>query len=349
MKSLREVATFLRGSSQPTPTEEDRRKRNEAKRERDEEKARAGRLKAEKQRDRDRSRFYAEAPSFTESLSATLGSRMYFVRTGDATIGKFLFEQGWSPELDGLSKAFSALSAVGKTPAGENRIFIDVGANIGVATVTALLDYGFSEALAFEPEPRNHQLLRVNLVSNGVEGRAKALPLAVSDEPGHAELALNPANFGDHRLREHAGFHSAAGDAPLPASSSQHREGGRSADIIPVEATSLDAFLEREGIALPDAGLLWIDTQGHEARVLRGARGVLELGYPVVIEFDPWLLGDDLPDLERLISSEWTHVIDIGEKSPADSFDPIPSSDIGQVTAACREQHWHTDLVLLRL
>jgi len=248
-----------------------------------------------------------------------------------------------------LSKAFSALSAVGKTPTGEDPIFIDVGANIGVATVTALLDYGFPRALAFEPEPRNHQLLRINLLSNGVEDRARALPLAASDEPGHAELALSPVNFGDHRLREHAGVRSAAGDAPLLTTDPDGPGDGGGADIIPVEAISLDAFLERENIALPDAGLLWIDTQGHEARVLKGARRILELGYPVVIEFDPRLLGDDLPDLERLISSEWTHVIDIGEKSPADSFDPIPSSDIGQVTAACREQQWHTDLVLLRL
>lgn len=64
---------------------------------------------------------------------------------------------------------FDALSTDGK-------VFVDVGANIGIQTIYALLFGGFGKAVCFEPSPTNAMLLRANLAMNRLCDRARSMP-----------------------------------------------------------------------------------------------------------------------------------------------------------------------------
>ncbi|OLE91908.1 MAG: hypothetical protein AUF79_01585 [Crenarchaeota archaeon 13_1_20CM_2_51_8] len=64
----------------------------------------------------------------------------------------------------------------GKIPA--NSVVVDVGAHIGTFSLHASLARS-STVLAFEPEPKNFELLRENLAINGLSGKVHAFKQAV--------------------------------------------------------------------------------------------------------------------------------------------------------------------------
>jgi FkbM family methyltransferase len=83
--------------------------------------------------------------------------------------------------------------------------FVDVGANIGYFSVLAAACTGSSGyVIAIEPEPRNLQLLRMNLARHGVQANATVFPLAAYSRSCQMALAMNEANRGDHFLAPHA-------------------------------------------------------------------------------------------------------------------------------------------------
>ena len=84
--------------------------------------------------------------------------------------------------------------------------FVDVGANIGYFSVLAARCMGSGGyVIAFEPEPRNLELLRMNLAHHGVVANAIVFPVAAYSRPCWMALATNEANRGDHVLAPHAG------------------------------------------------------------------------------------------------------------------------------------------------
>ena len=57
---------------------------------------------------------------------------------------------------------------------------------------------------------------------------------------------------------------------------------------------------------------MWIDTQGHEARVLGGATRLLERAPPVVLEYSPSHLAKaGGQGLEQLVAPHYTHFVDL--------------------------------------
>jgi FkbM family methyltransferase len=83
--------------------------------------------------------------------------------------------------------------------------FVAVGANIGYFSVLAASCVGTSgNVIAIEPEPRNLQLLHLNLARNGARSNATVLPVAAYSRAGRMVLTTNEANRGDHRLAPHA-------------------------------------------------------------------------------------------------------------------------------------------------
>ena len=151
---------------------------------------------------------------------------------------------------------------------------LDIGGNIGWYSVIVAKTIGSAGRLiTFEPDPVNFEMLVRNL--ERVVGCAQTMPrhAAVSDHEGVLQLFLAEGNRGDHRI-----FND-----------------GTSRPSIDVRTSTLDALLELEP-RLPD--LVKSDTQGSEARILRGARATLAKGWrPVfVMEFWPFGLsgsGDD--------------------------------------------------------
>jgi len=158
-------------------------------------------------------------------------------------------------------------------------VFIDVGANIGMISLTAARLVGDSgRVLAFEPNARLAQRLEATIAANGL-GRMRVFPVALGNEVTTARLETG-AQHGAGSLRSGAG-------APVPV-----RRGDDFVADIPENAR---IFLK-------------IDVEGYEQRVLAGFEKLL--ARPSVVLFvevtDAWLreLGGSAQGLFEMMSAQ---------------------------------------------
>ena len=165
-----------------------------------------------------------------------------------------------------LPKALELLKKLGR-PSGD--YFIDVGANIGTETISALLSGQFDYALAIEPEIRNYNLLRANLIINDLADRARVYQVAISNREGTALIALSAKNRGDHRV-------SVSG-----AGSATHTVGHQ------IAMAPLDQMVRSAGISPSAVSLVWVDTQGYDGFVLDGAQSLIDANARFVVELWP--------------------------------------------------------------
>ena len=147
--------------------------------------------------------------------------------------------------------------------------FVDVGANVGLYSALALSTPGFrGRVLALEPHRESRVYLEKTIQGNAAAGAATAIVgLAASDRAETLTLYQNPDNKGDNRLYP---------DALLRGEET-------------VGADTLDAICRQHGIA--SAGFIKIDVQGAEAKVVRGARGLLGASSDCILMTEFWPYG----------------------------------------------------------
>ena len=192
-----------------------------------------------------------------------LGDAQFFADPSDRVVGAWLmWHGGWQRrEID---QAVAVLAASGRLAA--DAVFVDVGANIGTHTVYALKSNRFARAVAFEPEPRNARLLAMNIEANGFADVATVVAKAAGEICGSAVLHLHPRNKGAHAI----------GSAPS--------DDGR--ERLDVALVRVEDALAELGL-LQQAGLIWIDVEGHEPQVIRGLGQLLARNVPIAFEFAP--------------------------------------------------------------
>lgn len=268
--------------------------------------ARAAKLAARDDR-KARAAFFDEAARHTPYVAVEVDGMTFVVATWDR-LGRGLFSESRRAEMETMGSTLELLDRLGLGGDRSRQTFVDVGANIGTSTVTAVVRHGFGRALAIEPEPRNLRVLRLNVAANDLAGRVSTHGCAIADAPGDAPLVVYADSSGKHRV----------GSA---------REGQ---DTVVVPQRTLDSVLAEEVIAAPDVGLLWIDTQGYEGHVLAGARTLLEQGTPVVAEVAPKHLGmsGGRPLLVAALREHYTHFIDLrdpdeSQLSGIDAFEAL--------------------------
>lgn len=157
-------------------------------------------------------------------------------------------------------------------------VVVDVGANIGYyATLASRLVGPTGRVFAFEPEPKNYELLLKNLAENGC-ANVEASSVALSDRRGSATLFRDAHNLGNPSFFE----------ANVP-------QEGRIAGIK-VSTTSLDEALP------PDArvDVIKVDVQGAEGLVFAGARRVLGAAGKRHILFELWPDGLDRAGIDAV-------------------------------------------------
>ena len=167
---------------------------------------------------------------------------------------------------------------------GADMTFVDVGANVGLYSAIALSTSGFrGRVLAIEPHRESRLYLHKTIQSNATPGGAALIcELAASDHPGTLTLYKNPENKGDNRVY------------PDPLLHGEETIG----------ADTLDNICRRHGIST--AQFIKVDVQGAEAKVVRGASGLLAASVDCILmtEFWPYGLarcgGDGLEYLEML-------------------------------------------------
>jgi FkbM family methyltransferase len=131
------------------------------------------------------------------------------------------------------------------------RVFVDVGANLGV--FTCIVAPHVERVISFEPDPENFRRLAANLARNGIGGRVELHCAAVGASAGRVGLARPDC--------ANRGLIHVAGDGETPLV--------RLDDVVPCRG---------EPIALK------VDVEGYEPEVLAGASELLRHngGYAVL-------------------------------------------------------------------
>jgi FkbM family methyltransferase len=263
----------------------------------------------------------------------------YLVSTGDYSIGRETYMyKGY--DADVMERLIDLASReVGRRPFLENKTFIDIGANIGTTSIPAQIRFGAASGFAFEPAPDTFKLLKCNLVLNGLEERVRAVPVALSDKAGSATLELSNLNWGDSRVRSRSGSDEPSNEEAEDLLG----EGGWA--TVEVETARFDDLVEGLGIDLDTIGLVWVDTQGHEANVLAGASTVLDRRLPLVTEYWPYALRR-AGGLERLhdLLGAYPRFIDARAAEPR----ALPTSALSDLARAYPGVDDYTDLLLVQ-
>ncbi len=193
--------------------------------------------------------------------------------TRDRVLGKALFSF-CSYEWDTIVAVVETLR---KHSQANRPMMLDIGANIGMISIACLKNRFFENAVAFEPDPYNFDLLQRNVRQNNLASHIECVHSALSSQTGAFPLEISRDNFGDHRLRLRP-----------PASSGFFQEEKRK--TVTVQAIKLDDWFSSRPDIRDFIGLVWADIQGHEGHLLQGARQTFALGIPLACEFWPYAL-----------------------------------------------------------
>ena len=211
--------------------------------------------------------FQSVAPE-QEFTVATDGEERFIVMTSDQVISRLLYVEG-NVFLARLCRVLQFLGA-----GFSLETLIDVGANVGIVSIPAVKRGLTRKAIAIEPEPRNFRLLLANIHLNGVADHFTAHNQALGAE--HEEtlrLELGADNSGDHRVS-------------VTAAEGLFSEKARQTILVP--STRLDDLVPDVD---PRTSLVWVEAQGYEGHILRGATRAVKRGVPVLAEFCPYLMG----------------------------------------------------------
>ncbi len=283
-----------------------------------------------------RAYIYEAVSPLVPSFEIQSGDARFVLNTSDREVSRILFVRG---EYDRplLSAVHELLSRVdGRQFSLEERLFLDIGANLGSATVEAMVHFGAAGGIAFEPDPVNFSFLQRNLAANGLIGHVDAHQLALSDRTGSVAFELSPDNAGDHRVR-------LDGEPLATALGEAERE------VVEVEATTLDQLCDDGTVDLGRVGLAWIDVQGHEPNMLAGAEQLTGAEIPLVVEYSPYHLGTSggLDRFDEIVTTHYTHLIDTdhGRDGVGSALKPI--SELASIRSRLVAPDQHTDLILL--
>ena len=188
--------------------------------------------------------------------------------------------------------------------------FLDIGANIGL-TAIPVAQLGTAFCYCFEPEPRNGDLLRLNLAENCPEGSYRVIPIALHRSEGFVEFELAHHNFGDHRIRSCDAVSEGAGAADRYAESER--------TVISVPARRLDDVLEprREG----EFVAIKCDAQGAELGIYEGGRKTFQRSDLLLMEFWPYGLrrmGGKPEELVDLLQHDYSHAMVVSAREEID-------------------------------
>jgi FkbM family methyltransferase len=172
---------------------------------------------------------------------------------------------------------------------------IDIGANVGLTSVTRALMGDADLVYAAEPAPENFACLVRTAIDAGLRGVVLPDCVAISDRNGTSTLKLS-SSIGGHAL---------SGD-----------EG------IEVRTATLDTWVAALGIEIERVRYVKIDTQGHESHVLDGARDLLaRRGVIWELEFSPrhlQIAGRDPATLIAQLQACFTHFVDLNPDAPGE-------------------------------
>jgi FkbM family methyltransferase len=189
----------------------------------------------------------------------------FLVPSHDAVIASSLINSGAFSQ-----KELDAFFGLAGTYFGARRgVFLDVGANIGTTSLAAAKNDHVSHVIAIEPSSDNFALLQCNIYLNKLHGKIRAIHAAASNSNDPVDLLLSPDSSGDHRVRNSA--------ARAPDSKVER-----------IVAVTIDDVAKD---CADDVAFMWIDVQGYEYFVLRGAERLLSRFGKLAVQMEFWPYG----------------------------------------------------------
>lgn len=174
-------------------------------------------------------------------------------------------------------------------PAG--KMFVDIGANIGLYSFLALKSRGYENAIAFEPNPATYATLSKNIRLNALEGRITAEKLALGSSNAQLLLQMERYHTGASRI-------VAKKNADL-------------ANLVPVAQTTLDAYVDEHRIDPAQISYLKIDVEGFEHQTVRGASATLaRMSRGSRVQVEVWGSQRRKQDVLRLLAEAGFTMID---------------------------------------
>ena len=135
----------------------------------------------------------------------------------------------------------------------QGRTILDIGANIGNHSLFFSWYLHPKKIFAFEPAPDTYVILQKNIEINGLDERISAINVGVGAKKGKGQINFRvPFNLGATSIIEN--------DSGV-------------IDIVTIDGLSWDN----------DIGLMKIDVEGFEAKVIEGARDTITKYKPVIM------------------------------------------------------------------
>lgn len=139
----------------------------------------------------------------------------------------------------------------------EQSVFFDIGANVGLYSLSVAHQFDDIEIHAFEPVPDTVFEFKKNLAQNRLENKIILNQLAVADKNGLVCIT------SDHHASNYL------------------TEAGSTQCTLEVECITIDTYVERYSIK--KIGFIKIDVEGKELSVLKGAKDALKTFKPKLL------------------------------------------------------------------
>ena len=152
---------------------------------------------------------------------------------------------------------------------------VDIGANIGTTSIPALTRGFFKNAIVIEPEIKNFRILMSNIYLNNLEKRITAHNLALTDKENsllYLEI-FKEGNNGKHKILKENLTNKKFDSENI------QKAKGNTLDKIAPNITREDS-------------LIWMDAEGYEGIILKGANSTIVKKIPLVVEFDPVMMSE---------------------------------------------------------
>lgn len=174
----------------------------------------------------------------------------------------------------------------------DSRTIVEIGANDGEDTERFLRHFPKARVVCFEPDPRATAKWRYR-----IGRRAEFYHMALSDEIGTEEFFQSggePPNCKREDWRDW----DKSGSLCRPTGHLDYSPWCKFDHTITVVTSTLDYMLPRDKAPVID--MIWMDVQGAEAKVLRGAQGTLPRVRWLYTECHARPLYDGQPTLEEI-------------------------------------------------
>ena len=262
---------------------------------------------------------FAISRQLSNFVTCTVEGLSYVATAKDDLLMRRMYTQRVNFAADGM-QTFHTLAQKYYGVDDSAGYFLDLGANIGTTGIYFIKKLAPDlKLLAFEPDPENFKMHRVNLLLNDIgDDKATVVNCGLGDKADEMTMYRDFENPGGNSIVK--------------------KNEGRPQEIVKI--IPLDDYFAEKQIAAQDVKYIWIDTEGFESQVLLGAKNLLrENPAPIFMECNlgAWDNSGCFDDMMALLAEGYSHFIHFYRgKETLYSLDGLrtmerPNNSLGQI------------------